>query len=52
MIFIYLRLPYRRQLRLIDPETIALVDEAVESVCLQFGARVRKSELRTLLSFD
>ncbi|HUX42295.1 MAG TPA: hypothetical protein VMV83_14100 [Rectinemataceae bacterium] len=52
MIFIYLRLPYRRQLRAIEPETLSLVDGAVDSISLQFNARVRKTDLRTLLSFD
>ena len=52
MIFIYLRLPYRRQLRAIDPETLSLVDGAVDSISLLFNARIRKRDLRTLLSFD
>ena len=50
MLFIYLRLPYRRQLRVVDPETAALVDGAIGRIALDFDAKLRKSEVKALFS--
>ncbi|HUX37464.1 MAG TPA: hypothetical protein VMV44_06130, partial [Rectinemataceae bacterium] len=52
MIFIYLRLPYRRQIRIADPETLAIVDAAIEHAVLELGGRAKWMEERIVLSFD
>lgn len=52
MIFIYLRLPYRRQLKAADPATIAAIDAAAELAAEELGGKARWFEERALISFD
>lgn len=52
MIFLYLRLPYRRQLRLTDPASLFRLDRAVEERCRELGGRAKWMEERVLLSFE